>query len=154
MTASPTARSSRDSAPGRAVGASPRAHRLAWPLQLVAAAILGQSLLFKFTGAPEAVALFSTLGVEPWGRLATGVLELVTVVLLLVPRTAALGGLVAAGMMVGAVLLHLTVLGIAVEGDGGLLFALALVTLAAGTGVAWLRREQLPLVGARLAGRG
>ena len=68
-----------------------------WVAQVVAAVIMGQTLFFKFSGAPEAVALFETLGVEPWGRLATGGIELVAVVLLLVPRTAALGGLLTVG---------------------------------------------------------
>ena len=128
---------------------TPRAKALVWVLQVVAAGILGQTLFFKFTGAPEAVALFTKLGVEPWGRIATGVLELATVALLLVPRLAALGGLAAAGSMAGAIFLHLTVLGIEVEGDGGTLFALAIVTLLAGAGVAWIRRTSLPVVGQR-----
>jgi hypothetical protein len=119
-------------------------HALSWAGQLVAAAILAQTLFFKFTAAPESVFIFTRLGVEPWGRLASGVVELGAVVLLLVPRTAALGALLALGVMSGAILAHLTRLGIAVQGDGGLLFALALVTWACAAGVLWLRRAQLP----------
>lgn len=126
-------------------------HRtLSWILQVVAAAILGQTLFFKFTGAPEAVWIFTTLGVEPYGRIFTGVVELVAVVALLVPRTAALGAALALGLMVGAIGSHLFVLGIEVQGDGGTLFVLALVTTAASAGVAWLRRAELPVVGALL----
>lgn len=124
---------------------------VSWMSQLVAAAILGQTLFFKFSAAPEAVWIFTTLGVEPVGRIGTGVLELATVILLLVPRTAALGGLVAVGLMVGAILAHLAVLGVQVQGDGGTLFVLALVTAIAGALTAWLRRAELPVVGARLA---
>jgi len=124
-------------------------HRIAWAAQIVAAVILGQTLYFKFSAAPEAVALFTKLGVEPWGRLGLGVVELVAVALLLVPRTAALGGAVAVGLMVGAVGSHLGPLGIEVEGDGGQLFLLALVTLVAGGVVAWLRRRELPWLGRR-----
>ena len=102
---------------------------ISWIAQLVAAAILGQTLYFKFSGAPEAVALFTRLGVEPWGRIATGVLEAITVILLLSPRLAVMGGLLATGAMSGAILLHLTVLGISVGGDGGLLFSMAWAVL-------------------------
>ncbi len=114
-----------------------------WIAQIAAAAILGQTLFFKFTGAPEAVAIFSALGVEPWGRIATGVIELITVAALLIPRTAAIGGVMAVGLMVGAIGAHLTRLGIEVEGDGGTLFVLALITLAAGLIVAGLHRAEL-----------
>ncbi len=131
------------------------AQRVAWSAQIVAAVILGQTLFFKFSGAPESVHIFETLGAEPWGRIASGVVELIAVVLLLTPRTAAVGGVLAMGVMAGAIGSHLTQLGIEIvvngESDGGLLFALALVTFAAGALVAWLRRAQLPLVGARLA---
>jgi len=130
-----------------------RTRTLSWILQVVAAAILGQTLFFKFTGAPEAVWIFTTLGVEPYGRIFTGVMELVAVVALLVPRTAALGAALSLGLMVGAVGSHLAILGIEVQGDGGTLFVLALVTTAASAGVLWLRRAELPVVGAMLAAR-
>lgn len=127
-----------------------RSRWLSWIAQIIAAAILGQTLFFKFSGAPEAVALFTRLGVEPWGRIATGVVELIAVILLLSPRLAATGAALATGLMLGAILSHLTVLGISVDGDGGLLFSLAWVVLACSLLVLWLRRGQLPLVGARL----
>lgn len=130
-----------------------RTRTLSWILQVVAAAILGQTLFFKFTGAPEAVWIFTTLGVEPYGRIFTGVMELVAVVALLVPRTAALGAALSLGLMVGAIGSHLAILGIEVQGDGGLLFVLALVTTAASAVVLWLRRAELPVVGPLLAGR-
>jgi uncharacterized membrane protein YphA (DoxX/SURF4 family) len=120
---------------------------VSWTARLVAAGILLQTLWFKFTGAPESVYIFDTLGVEPWGRLATGVLELVAAALLLWPRTAAWGALLAAGIVAGAILSHLTFLGIEVQGDGGLLFGLALTVLAASLLVLWLHRGQLPVIG-------
>ena len=125
--------------------------RLTLILRLVAAAILAQTLFFKFSGAPESVHIFTTLGLEPWGRIGSGVAELVVVFLLLVPRTAALGALLGLGVMAGAIGSHLTKLGIVVQGDGGLLFGLACVVLAACATVLFLRRGDLPLVGARLA---
>jgi hypothetical protein len=118
-----------------------------WSCRLVAAVLMGQTLFFKFTGAPEARALFEALGAEPWGRIGTGVLELVAVLLLLVPRTAALGGLLGVGLMVGALGAHATELGVEVEGDGGLLFGMALAVLAASAGVVWLHRASLPRIG-------
>ena len=128
---------------------SGQANVASWSLQLIAAAILGQTLFFKFSGAPEAVELFQTLGVEPFGRLGLGVVELIAVVLLLWPRRAVLGGLLSVGLMVGAIGSHLTVLGIEVANDGGQLFAMAWVTLLAGAGVVWLRRGQLPFLARR-----
>lgn len=116
-----------------------------WIAQLIAAVILGQTLFFKFSGAPEALALFESLGAEPWGRIGTGVVELIAVVLLLTPRLAAYGGLLAAGLMVGAIGSHLTRVGIEVNGDGGTLFAMAWVVLFSGLVVAYLRRHELPL---------
>lgn len=119
------------------------ARALSWTAQLVAAAIFGQTLFFKFSGAPESVAIFRTLGVEPWGRIASGVVELVVVLLLLTPRRAALGALLGLGTISGAIGAHLTQLGIEVEGDGGLLFALACVTWVACATVLWIRRGEL-----------
>ena len=118
-----------------------------WILQLAAAAILIQTLYFKFTGAEESVYIFTTVGAEPWGRIGSGVLELVAALLLLVPATAALGGAMAAGLMAGAIMSHLTILGIDVKGDGGLLFGLAVVVFVAGLGVTFIRRADLPIVG-------
>lgn len=119
------------------------ARRLDLAARLVAAGILGQTLFFKFSGAAESRWIFETLGAEPWGRLGTGALEAVAVVLLLLPRTAALGALLATGLMAGAIGSHLAVLGIEVQGDGGLLFALACVTATCAGGVAWRRRGDL-----------
>lgn len=126
------------------------AKAVSWAGQLLAAAILAQTLFFKFTGAPESVYIFSTLGMEPWGRIGTAVMEAVAVVLLLVPRTSAIGAGLALGLMAGAIFFHLTRLGIEVQGDGGLLFKLALVVTAAAGVVLVLRRKELPLVGGLL----
>ncbi len=120
---------------------------VSWIARLVAAGILLQTLWFKFNGAPESVYIFGTLGVEPWGRIATGVFELVAAALLLWPRTAAWGALLAAGLVAGAVVSHLAFLGVEVQGDGGLLFGLAVIVLAASLVVLWLHRGQLPVIG-------
>jgi putative oxidoreductase len=124
-----------------------RANIIAWAGQIIVAVILAQSLFFKFIGAPEAINMFTALGVEPWGRLALGVFELVTVLLLLTPRWAATGALLAIGLMIGAIGSHLLVLGISVQGDGGTLFAMAWVVLIVAAVVAWIRRRSIPVLG-------
>ncbi len=119
---------------------------LSWAFQLIAAVILFQTLFFKFTGAEESVYIFSTLGIEPWGRIASGLAELLAVVLLLVPRTVTLGALLSLGVISGAIVSHLTKLGIVVKNDGGLLFALALTVFASSLAILVLRRQQIPIV--------
>ncbi|HEX9799153.1 MAG TPA: DoxX family protein [Thermoanaerobaculia bacterium] len=126
-----------------------RARRASWVAQVAVAAILGQTLFFKFTGAPESIYIFEKLGLEPWGRIGSGMAELLAAVLLLVPATPALGAIVALGVISGAIASHLGPLGIEVQGDGGLLFGLALAVFAGSALVVWLRRRELPLVGAR-----
>lgn len=98
-----------------------------WILRLASAIILLQTLFFKFTGAPESIYIFEKVGMEPWGRYGSGIAELIASVLLLWPRTVGLGALMGVGVISGALFFHLTSLGIEVQGDGGLLFYLALV---------------------------
>lgn len=88
---------------------------------------MGQTLYFKFTAAPESVYIFSRVGMEPWGRLFVGCLELAASILILIPRTTAYGALIGIGVMTGALFMHLTRLGIEVQGDSGLLFIYALL---------------------------
>lgn len=124
--------------------------RLGWILRVVAAAILLQTLFFKFTAAPESVHIFTTLGIEPWGRIGSGVVELAASILLFVPRRTWLGAALALGTMCGAILSHLTELGVVVQDDGGLLFGLAVLVAVASASLLWLERRAIPIVGARL----
>lgn len=101
---------------------------ISWIVRIVAAVILLQTLFFKFTAHPDSVYIFTQLGLEPGGRIGVGILELITAILLLIPRTAWLGALIGLGIISGAIFGHLTQLGINVNGDGGKLFALAVVT--------------------------
>lgn len=104
-----------------------------WIARLVAAIILLQTLYFKFSGSDESVYIFTTIGMEPWGRIGTGIFEMIAAVMLLVNRTAWIGAALALGLMVGAIGMHLTILGIVVKDDGGYLFFLAIVvTLCSG----------------------
>lgn len=123
---------------------------VSWTLQLIVAAILFQTLFFKFTGAQESVYIFTKLGLEPWGRIGSGVVELIAAILLLIPSTVAIGAILSIGVISGAVMSHLTTLGIVVHSDGGLLFALALIVLVASSIVLFIRRKQIPFIGARL----
>jgi uncharacterized membrane protein YphA (DoxX/SURF4 family) len=100
-----------------------------WLLRILSAVIMLQSLIFKFSAAEESMYIFTTLGIEPWGRIGIGILELVASALLLWPRTTAWGALLGAGLMVGAAFAHLTRLGIVVKNDGGQLFIYALLVL-------------------------
>jgi uncharacterized membrane protein YphA (DoxX/SURF4 family) len=116
---------------------------LSWALRIVAAIILLQTLYFKFTGQPESVELFSKLGVEPWGRIGTGIIELIASVLLLVPGTAIIGAILGVGLMLGAIFSHLLVIGIVSNGDGGVLFMLAFVVLVSCLAVVYLHKSEL-----------
>lgn len=101
---------------------------ISWIAQVVAAIIMLQTLWFKFTGAEESIYIFSKLGAEPYGRIGSGIIELIAGILLLTPRYCWIGAGLGLGTMAGAILSHLTLLGIDVLGDGGQLFAMALIT--------------------------
>src|SRR5438552_18876302 len=111
---------------------------VSWICRIVAAVILGQTLFFKFTGAEESIYMFTKVGLEPWGRYGSGVAELVAAILLLTPRFAWAGALLALGVISGAIVSHLTVLGIVVMDDGGLLFTLAVTVFVASAMTAFL----------------
>lgn len=119
---------------------------LSWAVRIVAAIILLQTLYFKFGGAEESVYIFSKLGVEPVGRYASGVLELIASILLITPRYVWLGAFMGLGIMAGAIGAHLTLLGIDVMGDGGYLFSLAMAVFIC-CGVALiLHWRQVPFI--------
>jgi len=124
---------------------------VSWALRILAAIILLQTLFFKFTAAPESVYIFTKVHAEPWGRIGSGVVELIAAVLLLTPRFTWLGSLLAMGVMAGAIVSHLTILGIEVQNDKGLLFGLALTVFLACLINLFLHRRDIPLLGKRLA---
>lgn len=127
---------------------------VSWVFQVIVAVILFQTLFFKFTGAEESRYIFEKVGAEPVGRIGSGVVELIAAVLLLVPRTIPIGAIISLGVISGAIMSHLTILGIEVKGDGGLLFGLACVVFAGSAVVLWIRRASVPIVGPRLAALG
>jgi uncharacterized membrane protein YphA (DoxX/SURF4 family) len=115
-----------------------------WIIKLVAVVILVQTLYFKFTGAPESVYIFSTLGIEPYGRIGSGIVELIASILILIPRTTLLGALLGLGTMAGAIFSHLLILGIEVQNDGGTLFVLALITLTCCGLLVFINKNKIP----------
>ena len=118
--------------------------------RIAAALILLQTLFFKFTAAPESVYIFTKVGAEPWGRIGSGIVELIAAILLLTPRFVWAGAFLALGVMSGAILSHLTVLGIEVQGDKGLLFFLAIAVFVTSSIALLLHRTQIPVIGSRL----
>jgi uncharacterized membrane protein YphA (DoxX/SURF4 family) len=119
-------------------------------LKVIVAAILFQTLFFKFSAAPESVYIFQTVGMEPWGRIGSGIVELFAAILILIPRTTWLGALLALGAICGSLFFHLTKLGIEVQGDGGLLFGLACVVFICSAYLAWKERKNIPIIGGKL----
>jgi putative oxidoreductase len=123
-----------------------------WAAQITVAGILAQTLFFKFTYAPETQVIFADRGGRP-AATAVGLAELLCVILLLVPRTAALGALLSLAVISGAIFTHLTSLGLQIsdpttgESDGGLLFGLAVTVFVGSIVVLWFRWRQLPLLG-------
>lgn len=116
---------------------------ISWLLQLLAAIVLLQTLYFKFSGAEESIYIFETVGMEPWGRYGSGVLELIAGILLLVPRISWLGALLGVGVISGAIYFHITTLGIEIMGDGGALFYLAVTVFISCAIILYLRRVQM-----------
>lgn len=113
-----------------ATGLSPKKKIVSWIFQILAALIFFQTLFFKFTAAAESVYIFETVGMEPWGRIGSGIVELIAGILLLWPKKSWIGALLGLGTISGAIFFHLTSLGIEVQGDGGTLFFMALLVFA------------------------
>lgn len=123
---------------------------LEWILSLIAALILLQTLFFKFSGAPESIYIFETVGMEPIGRIGSGIAELIAGVLLLIPTFRIYGSIIGLGVISGAIFFHLTKLGIEVQGDGGLLFYYALIVFFSCLIISLLRRKEIPIIGSKL----
>lgn len=112
-------------------------------LRLVAVVIMAQTLYFKFTGQPESMYIFRTVGLEPYGRIGTGIAELIACVLLLMPKATWFGALMGVGIMAGAIATHLFLLGIEVMNDGGELFILALITFVCCFVLLWFQKDKV-----------
>jgi uncharacterized membrane protein YphA (DoxX/SURF4 family) len=122
-----------------------------WVARLLAAVILLQTLYYKFSGAEESKYIFTKLGAEPVGRIGSGIMELIASVMILVPRTTAWGALLGLGIMGGAILSHIAILGIAVKNsdgtsDGGLLFIYALIVFICCLFLVLVHRKSIPIL--------
>lgn len=117
-----------------------------WVLRLLAAVIMIQTLYFKFTMHPQSVKLFTELGMEPWGRIGTGIFELIASILILYPRTTGYGALLGMGLMAGALFFHLTKLGIVWDGDAWLFIYALTAFLSCAILVLFYRKQLLSLL--------
>ncbi len=116
---------------------------ISWVLRLTVAIILLQTLYFKFTAHPDSVHIFSALGIEPWGRIGLGIVELITAILILWPKTKIIGMVNSLGIITGAIVSHLLVLGVNVQNDGGVLFTLALIVFIAASLFLFMHRDEV-----------
>ena len=114
---------------------------VSWMLRIIASIILLQTLFFKFTAAPESVYIFTAVGIEPWGRIATGVAELIAAILLMIPATCVFGAMLSAGLMSGAIFFHVTKIGLVVMNDGGLLFAYCIIVFTSSVIIFMMHRN-------------
>ena len=120
-------------------------------LRIAVAVILIQTLRFKFTAHPDSVYIFETVGLEPYGRIGIGVLELIAGILLLIPKTVWAGATLTLGLIGGAIMMHLTQLGIEVKGDGGVLFYTAIVTFVLSGIILYFNRKDILFIGKKLS---
>ncbi|TPN81670.1 DoxX family protein [Aquimarina algicola] len=112
-------------------------------LQIVVAIILLKTLMFKFMAHPESVYIFKKVGLEPYGRIGTGITECIAGVLLLIPKTVWIGATISLGIIGGAIMMHLTKLGIEVNNDKGILFAIAVLTFILSGVILWIKRKEI-----------
>ena len=131
---------------------------VSWILQaLIVVIFLIAGPIPKLTGAEGAIALFTELGAEPMGRYAVGAFEAFAIILILVPKTTIYGAILTVGLMAGAIMGHLTKLGISISAEvhpdleGPMMFVMAVVAFLSALGILVVRRAQLPIIGAKFA---
>jgi uncharacterized membrane protein YphA (DoxX/SURF4 family) len=115
-------------------------------LRLLIAAILIQTLRFKFTAHPDSVYIFTEVGLEPYGRIGIGIAELFAAILILFQKTIWLGAASTLGIISGAILMHLTQLGIEINNDGGVLFYTAVFLCILSSITLWIERKNIPFI--------
>jgi len=112
-------------------------------LRIIVAIILIQTLRFKFTGHPDSVYIFSKVGLEPYGRIAIGIAELIAGILILIPKTVWIGATLTLGVIGGAIFMHITKLGVEINDDGGILFITAMLTFILSAIILWIKRKEV-----------
>ena len=125
-------------------------HKIFLVLRIIIAAILIQTLRFKFTAHPDSIYIFSKVGLEPFGRIGIGILELIAAILILIPKTIWIGALLTFGVISGAIIMHLTQLGIEINNDGGQLFYMAIIVFILSSLILWSQRKKIPIINKKL----
>ena len=120
--------------------------KISWAARIIVAIILLQTLFFKFTGAPESIYIFEKMGMEPWGRIGSGIVELIAGILILIPNTKIYGAILSLGVISGAIVSHLTKLGIEVQNDGGALFGMAVLVFVLSLGLIIYHKKEIPFI--------
>lgn len=121
-----------------------------WILAIIAAFLFLQTLYFKFTAHPESVYIFSQLGMEPIGRIGSGVAELIAGISLIIPVYRIYGAILGLGVISGALFFHLTSLGIIVQNDGGQLFFYAVAVFICCLIIIIFRKKEIPVINKKL----
>jgi len=121
-------------------------NKLSWAARIIVAIILLQTLFFKFTGAPETIYIFEKMGMEPWGRIGSGIVELIAGILILIPNTKIYGAILSLGVISGAIISHFTKLGIEVQNDGGALFGMAVLVFVLSLGLVIYHKKEVPFI--------
>lgn len=121
--------------------------KILFVLRIVVAIILIQTLRFKFTAHPDSVYIFETIGIEPYGRIAIGILELIAGIMLIVPKSVWVGSLITLIILGGAIIMHLTQIGIVINNDNGVLFVTALITFILSSILLYHHRKDVPIIG-------
>lgn len=119
-------------------------------LKLIVAFILVQTLYYKFSAHPDSVHIFGTLGLEPYGRIGIGILELIAAILLFIPKMVWMGAILALGIISGAIFSHLTKLGIEINGDGGKVFYMAIIVFVLSIVILLKNRKNIPFVNKKM----
>lgn len=128
-----------------------KSNKIILVLRIAVAIILIQTLRFKFTAHPDSIYIFETVGLEPLGRIGIGILELIAGILLLIPKTVWAGATLTLGLIGGAIMMHLTQLGIEVKGDGGVLFYTAVLTFILSAIILFNQRKAIPFIGKKFS---
>ncbi len=112
-------------------------------LRILVAIILVYSVNCKLTAHPDCVYIFSKIGLEPYGRISIGFIELFSGILLFIPKTTWIGATLLLGIIGSAIMIHLTKLGIEVNNDGGALFIIAIVAFILSAIILWTKRREV-----------
>ncbi|MDV7188499.1 DoxX family protein [Lutibacter sp. TH_r2] len=115
--------------------------------RIIISILLIQTLQYKFTAHPDSVYIFSKVGLEPIGRIGIGILEFIAAFLIIIPKTIWIGALLTVGIIGGAIIMHLTLLGIKIDNDGGKLFYMALFIFILSAIILFNQRKNIPIIG-------